>query len=71
MDKKHIQLMNGRAKACEEYPIDICKAVCKGIKSQVEEDQRRGSNMRRQDITALMNKLINAIESGEDGKLAL
>ena len=33
---RHIQLINGRAKAAEVYPDKLCKAIVKGLVEQME-----------------------------------
>ena len=35
----HQPLMGGRARAAQEYTIDLCRAICKGIRDQKKYDQ--------------------------------
>ena len=37
---RHIQLINGRAKAAEVYPDKLCKAILMGLMEQMREDKR-------------------------------
>ena len=32
---RHIQLLGGRARACQEYPDKLCKYILKGIKTEL------------------------------------
>eukprot|EP00973_Karenia_brevis_P064903 9014096-Karenia_brevis.AAC.1 len=68
---RHVPLMGGKAKACEEYPMEFCKSICRGIKHQLAADQRKGNNLQAIDVSSLMKKLIGALEQDDQGKLAL
>ena len=35
----HVRLENGRARKAQEYPDGLCKAICRGIKEQLEADR--------------------------------
>ena len=35
----HVILINGSAKAAQEYPLGLCQAVCKGLIEQIEADK--------------------------------
>ena len=35
----HVQLVDGRAKAAEKYPPQLCKAICQGLIDQMEMDK--------------------------------
>ena len=35
---RHIQLLGGKAKACEIYPKSLCRAILRGFKRQLEEE---------------------------------
>eukprot|EP00973_Karenia_brevis_P039717 5482375-Karenia_brevis.AAC.1 len=39
-DGKHVHapLMGGRAKACEVYPKEFCRSICRGIRAQLKKD---------------------------------
>eukprot|EP00973_Karenia_brevis_P063018 8760109-Karenia_brevis.AAC.1 len=63
--------MNGKAKACEEYPEEFCKSICRGIKHQITADQKKGNNLQAEDVSKLIMKLISALEEGKPEKLAL
>ena len=36
----HVRLENGRTSKAHEYPMGLCKAICRGIMEQVEADRR-------------------------------
>lgn len=40
-DHRHLPLVHGRASACQEYPIECCKAVCRAVASQIDTDIKR------------------------------
>ena len=44
---RHIVLINGRAKAAEVYPDQLCRQIVMGLIEQMEEDQRIGKHMGR------------------------
>ena len=35
---RHVQLVNGRAKRAQVYSTELCKAICRGLKTQKERD---------------------------------
>ena len=37
---RHVHLMNGRAKAAQQYPDELCRAVCRGLKQQITADKQ-------------------------------
>ena len=39
-DHRHVQLIGGRAKACEIYPTKLCEAMLRGLKDQLVADGR-------------------------------
>lgn len=47
----HIPLMSGRAGPCAEYPLGLCRAVCKGLINQAKAD-REGARL----ICSMMNE---------------
>ena len=38
---EHVQLMGGRAAAAQEYPVELCRSICKGIAAQKAADNSR------------------------------
>ena len=36
---RHVRLENGRARAAQQYPPNLCRAVCKGLIKQMEADR--------------------------------
>ena len=36
----HVRLENGRTRVAQEYPADLCKAICKGIMEQMETNRK-------------------------------
>ena len=36
---KHVRLESGRAKAAQIYPPELCQAICRGFKEQLEADR--------------------------------
>ena len=36
---KHVQLVNGRARAARVYPPELCRAVCRGLIKQIDADK--------------------------------
>ena len=61
---RHVQLVHGKAKACEVYPEEFCRKICEAYVLQVEEDQRaqRGVNGvdRAADVSELLEPLVAA-----------
>ena len=43
-DHRHVQLVGGRAKACEVYPRKLCEAMLRGLKDQLVADGLRNSD---------------------------
>ena len=37
---ERIRLEDGRPKAAQVYPLDLCRAICRGLGEQLEVDQR-------------------------------
>ena len=50
---EHVQLLEGRAKHVEVYPLALCHAICKGIRAQLDHDIL---------IKRMLVKVINSIE---------
>eukprot|EP00973_Karenia_brevis_P000364 52380-Karenia_brevis.AAC.1 len=65
---KHAPLIGGRAKACEVYPPRFCKSICRGMRQQLLEDQKRAKPI---DVTDVITKIIAAVEKNNVGDLAL
>ena len=70
MTHNHMPLMNGRAKAAQEYPDELCKAICRGIMHQIIAD-RQGrfllatlrSEVAQEDINKLCMQLNDELET--------
>ena len=35
----HVILVSGRARRAQEYPPELCKAICRGLKKQKQRDE--------------------------------
>ena len=46
-DHRHVRLLNGRAAACQVYPAAFCRAVCRGMAAQLDEDKKNRNAARR------------------------
>ena len=73
-DHRHAQLVAGRPKSCDAYPIEFCRAVCAAYAHQVVLDQAKDGrgwvggvySGESTDITGLMAPLV-ARKLGTDG----
>eukprot|EP00973_Karenia_brevis_P042751 5916416-Karenia_brevis.AAC.1 len=61
---RHVHLINGRAKAAQVYPVELCQAICEGIVEQKHDDARGtytiGSIEIGKDRTELINRYKEA-----------
>eukprot|EP00973_Karenia_brevis_P070027 9735810-Karenia_brevis.AAC.1 len=54
---RHAALIGGRAKACEVYPPGFCRGICRGMRNQLKEDQKKAKPI---DVTEIITKIIAA-----------
>ena len=76
---RHVPLLNGRAKAAQVYPPELCKAICRGFLRQTRKDQAYvkhiGSLEKVADASILVNKrrelmeVANQISASLEGEL--
>ena len=55
---RHVQLLQGRASACQQYPVYFCKVVCRAVARQLDRDlksKRVGPRMKAV-ITSVSNQ---------------
>ena len=64
-EHRHAHLLNGAAKACEIYPEKFCRAVCEGVKRDLENLQWRDEQAEIFDITLPFGKLMEVQEKAE------
>ena len=57
---RHVQLVSGRAKACEVYPKELCKAIMRGLSRQLEKDGRMSRH--GQGVTCQEGAELNDLE---------
>ena len=62
---RHVILMEGRAKACQEYPKALCQAVCDGVAAQKLKDKSTIRAMMPFDIEEMDNIASAAAEEGD------
>ena len=63
-DRRHVQLTNFRAKACQEYPPTFCDEVCQVVKEELVS----GSAKATCDVTS---KILTAVDRGDSHHLHL
>ena len=39
LDHRHVHLVDGRAAAAQQYPVKLCRAICRGLREQIDEDE--------------------------------
>ena len=57
-DHRHVQLVHGRASACQCYPPEFCRLVCRSVAAQLDKDAKLARARPRK--KALINSLSNS-----------
>ena len=58
-------LVEGRAQACQEYPIALCQAVCDGVAAQKQKDQPSARSMGLLDSEEML-EVVRAAHLGNE-----
>ena len=37
---RHVRLVSGRAGPCQQYPVEFCRAICRGLARQIDDDKK-------------------------------
>ena len=61
---RHAPPIGGRAGACEVYPPEFCRNICRGLKNQLQLDDRA---RKPKDISNIIKKIIAAVEADDVG----
>ena len=56
-DHRHVQLVHGRAAACQQYPVEFCRTVCRALARQLDVDLKKERSLPRK--RAVVNSLSN------------
>ncbi len=58
--RRHVDLLDGRAGPCQEYPVQFVKLVCEGIKKEIQDVKWRTKLCNDLDITDTVETLMEA-----------
>ena len=56
-DHRHVQLLHGKASACQEYPIEFCRTICRAVAIQVDRDLKvaRAGARKKATVSSISN----------------
>ena len=69
-DHDHVHLVNGRASPCQRYPDKFTKAICEGVRREMDTIRWRNELYEVLDVTTPFGKLMNLQEIVEKSAVA-
>ena len=69
-DHEHVHLVGGKASACQVYPDKFTKAICEGIRRELDTIRWRNELFEVLDVTTPFGKLMNLQEVIEEQVVA-
>ena len=64
---RHVPLVEGRARACQEYPKELCRTVCIGVANQKKQDQATTRSLSLLDAEEMKIVAESAYEDIDEG----